>query len=204
MPSNRPVLPSKQNGMLWALLGILGVIAVGYFYTMPQIAKLKAVRTTAAARAADVLALEAQRQEILALNQQLDDRAGDLARLALAVPGAANMEELLVSLETIASTSGVVLASVQPVANAGAKGSEASVTLRGSYSGVKLFLELLAKNLRPVKVTELTLAGSSDVAGASLVDVTLTLVAADAVARSGGAASANPSAATEESGASNE
>lgn len=188
MPSNSPS-PGKQNGALWAVLGGLGAVVIGYFYTLPQITALKEVRTTVQARAADVAALDVQAQELLATKQLLDQRSAELERLALAVPNTNGIDDLLVTLESIASTSGVVLASVQPVVTAGTKGSEAAVTLRGSYSGVRLFLEQLAKNLRPIKITELSIAGSSDVAGASLVDVSLTVIAADSVVRTSGEAS---------------
>lgn len=177
------VTPGKDNGSLWILLGILGVIAAGYFYTWPQLTELKSVRTTAAARTADLEAIQAQQQEISVLAQQLASRAADLDRLTLAVPSTSRNEELLVSLEHMASTSGVVLSTVQPTATAASSGSEVTVTLRGSYSGVAAFIELLDKNLRPVKIVDLSLTGSSDVVGASLVDATMTVVAADATPR---------------------
>ena len=180
-------LQQKGNAMLWGVLGLLGAFVVGYFYVLPSVRELKTTRLAASALAADAQSLQTTINLVTATDQSLGEHQAAIDRLALAVPDHPAFDELLVSLSAIASASGVVVPTMQPLtAASGESGAGVSLTVRGSYSGIHLFLELVSQNLRPLKVTQLTLSSTSDVTGASLISASLSLVAA----RVGGATAA--------------
>lgn len=175
--SARTQLATKSNATLWLLLGVLGVVAVTYAYTGPSIAKLKEVRLTALARAADTQELQARISQIVALEQQLKLREDKLKELDVAVPADPSIDEFVRSLEAMASASGVLLTSIQP-AQAESSVASVSVSLRGSYSGIHLFLQRLATSRRPVAVRSLALSTAADAGGTSLLSATMQLDAA--------------------------
>lgn len=194
-------LQQKTNGMLWALLGLVVTFALGYFYVLPQVSTLRETRLATEALAADVTGLQAAMSEVQALDQSVAQRSAIVDQLNLAVPSSAAVDELIVSLETIASSAGVVLPTVQPATSTDGSVVPLTVTVRGSYSGVRLFLELLEQNLRPIRVTTLTMSTTSDVSGASLVTTTLTLEAARVPTATAAKADEAPNAAAAPGGA---
>lgn len=169
---------TRSNSQLWALLGGLGVIAVLYFYVMPARTELLAVRTEALAAEKDLAALQDQISATVSQGTQLVSRADDLARLDLAVPRSQGFEELLVALTATAEQSGVVVTSIQPVAGTEESGTTVSLSVRGSYGGVRLFVGGLAGLLRPISIKTLSLSATANLAGGSLVNATLELTAA--------------------------
>lgn len=174
-------LQQRSNGVLWGLLGALGVIGLGYFYVAPQVDTLRDTRLAAAALAADKQSYEIRINEVLALDERLDAAQSSLDQLDLAIPPDAAIDELLVSLDAMAAKSGIVLATIQPATVEGVEnGVTVSLTARGSYSGLKLFLETLQTNLRPLSVTSLAVSAASDVSGASLITASMELTAATA------------------------
>ena len=173
-------LGQRSNSTLVATLGVLVAALLGYYYVAPTVTTLGNSRLATAALALDKTAYETRIGEVVALDARLRGQPALLDRLTLAVPPDAAIDELIVSLEALAAGSGIVLATVQPVVVQEESGTKVSVTARGSYGGLRLFLEQLASNLRPIKVTELTLTAASDVSGASLVNASFQLVAAQA------------------------
>ncbi|MBI4185429.1 type 4a pilus biogenesis protein PilO [Candidatus Berkelbacteria bacterium] len=173
-------LGQRTNSLLYALLGVLVAALVGYFYVAPTVTKLHETRLATAALAADKIGYETRISEISALEIRLKQQQETLDRLALAVPPDAAIDELIVSLGALAESSGIVLLTVQPASIGDEAGTPVSVTARGSYRGIRLFLEKLEGNLRPVKITELSLASASDVTGASLVNASFKVIAAQA------------------------
>ncbi len=175
----KPLQP-RTNALLWVLLGVVGVLGTGYVYTLPQIEALREIRLSSAALAADKQAYELQISQLTALDERLEQHQPALDQLSLAVPDQPAVDELLVSLGAVASRSGIVLATIQPSSEVTPEGVTVSLTAKGSYAGIHLFLDALGTNQRPIKVTEVGLAAASDVAGASLVTASLQLVAATA------------------------
>ncbi len=172
----------RSNATLWLLLGVLGVLAIGYFYTVPQIETWKSARAMATAKQRDVQSIQQRIAEIQQLDGQLSQEASGLDRLDLAVPKTPGSEDLLITLEAIAAASGTSLASVQPL-DSTEEVAEPVITVgvTGSYGGVQLFLDLLSQNLRPIEVANLSLVGTSETDGASLVTATLTIMPAQAL-----------------------
>ena len=183
----RFTVSARSNATLWLLLGVLGAAAVTYLYTGPKIAELKDVRVTALAKAADTEALQDRVTQIVALDQQLALREASLRDLDVAVPVQAGVDEFIRSLEAMASSSGVLITGIQPVQAEGASAATVSATLRGSYSGIHLFLQHVAGSRRPVLVRNLALTATADADGTSLLSATLQLEAATAQVDASGA-----------------
>lgn len=164
-------LKGKQNNILWLTLGLVGVLVVGYFYVRPTLDELKAARAASAAAGRDLEALNTKISQIQSLNAQLDSNKDAVDKLNLAVPDQAAFDELLVTLNAIASKSGIRLVSLQPTGDK----AIANATVEGSYSGIRSFVDNMHKNLRPINVSRLELRGGSNVANASLITVSMTL-----------------------------
>ncbi len=173
------VAPStRSNTLLWALLGLLGVGAVVYFYVAPQRSAVLAVRADSLAAAEDIDALQERVSTIVALGTTLEGRAADLKRLDLAVPQTDGSEDLLVALSDSAERSGVVVTAVAPAVSTSAGGHAVTVTVRGSYGGVRLFVGTLTDLVRPIAIDSLTFSATAELAGGSLMNATLELRAA--------------------------
>lgn len=185
MSTPKSTLQPKSNATLWLLLGIVGAVAAGYFYVAPEVSELRQLRLNSQALAADRQAYELQISQVTALDTRLDAQQSVLDQLAVAIPARPAVDELIVALQAMASQSGIILSTIQPAAESSSDGVSATISARGSYSGLHLFLEELAKNQRPIKVTELALSAASDVTGASLVNASIQLVAATVGAGSG-------------------
>ena len=172
----------RSNDVLWAALGFLGVVVLSYLYVGPRMSELKDARAVTRAREKDNQDIQTQMTNVAQITQQLNSQPEALGQLALAAPVGAAPDQLLVALQSIASESGVVLLSVQPnVANAVQSQTSSVVTLRGSYTGVHLFFELLQKNIRPLSATNVAIASAVDTEGASLLNVSLTVLPAQVV-----------------------
>lgn len=181
--ASKPAFAGRSNDILWAAVGILGVLAMGYFYVAPQMTELKTARATTQAREKDAAALETQITQVNQIAQQLNSQQSALQQLALAAPSSSAYDQLLIALQAIASESGVVLSTVQPASGNTTAGQQVNVTisLKGSYGGMHLFLENTAKNIRPLTITNLSLTSAADVTGASLLNATLIVTAAQAI-----------------------
>lgn len=190
---NRP-LPGvgRTNTVLWLMLGVGGALVLSWFVAKPAVEALRTVRIASAASAQDVVALQQTLGQVSALSQELATRAKELDRLTLAVPPEPALDALTVSFDAMAQASGVVLTGFQPSSVLDTDGVDVTVTLRGAYGGIHLFLERLEHNLRPLVVEELALNATSDISGASLVNATLKIHAAAA----GQPAAAQPAAST--------
>lgn len=177
---------SRSNDILWAAVAILGVLAIGYFYVGPKITELKEARAVTLAKERDAQTIEAEIIKVNQIAQQLTAQTDTLKQLDLAAPTAAAYDQLLVALQALASESGVTLSSIQPTTAANTVGAvqqvSATVGLKGSYSGVHLFLESVVKNIRPITITNLALTNATDAKGASLLNATLLVSAAQVVA----------------------
>ncbi len=174
---------ARSNDILWTAVGLLGVAAMGYFYVAPAIAKLKESRAAAQAKQNDVTAMTDQIAQIDQIGQQLAAQTESLKLLNLAVPATPAFDQLLMALAAMASQSGVELSTVTPaVGSTGASTPSASVSVKGTYTGIHLFLENAAKNIRPLTITNLGLAAATVEGQATpLITATMTMTAAQAV-----------------------
>lgn len=169
--------PTRTNDVLWAAIGLIGLVAITYLYTAPQMAALKEARAATQAREGDNQDVQGQIAQVAQISQQLAAQEAALTQLSLAAPVGAATDQLLVALQAIASESGVILVSVQP-SGADTAQASAAVSLRGSYTGVHLFFELLQKNIRPLPATNVSIVSTPDASGVVLLNVGLTISAA--------------------------
>jgi Tfp pilus assembly protein PilO len=175
---------SRTNDILWATIGILGVIGMGYFYVAPRIASLKESRAITQAKDDDIKELTAQIAQVKQTAKELNSQPDALKQLSLAAPNSTAYDQLLVALQAIATESGVVLTSVQPTSSTAgaAKLAIATVGIKGSYTYVHRFFEVIATNIRPMSISNLALSNAVDVNGVSTVSATLIVTAAQAIA----------------------
>lgn len=176
----------RTNDILWATVGILGVLGMSYFYVAPQMTALKEARAITQAKEQDSATLQAQITQVDQTAKQLNAQPESLKQLALAAPSSTAYDQLLVALQAIASESGVILSSIHPTSGVATTGATqqatATLAIKGSYSGVHLFLETVAKNIRPLTITNLALTSAVDAKGVSLLNATLIVTAAQAIA----------------------
>jgi Tfp pilus assembly protein PilO len=180
MSQTGSVVSGRNNDLLWLAVGLIGVLGISYFYVAPQMSSLRQARAVTLAKADDIQKLQDEITKTNEIGLSLAGQKDALNQLALAAPATASFDQILVALQAIASQSGVILSSVQPVASTTSQQATATIALKGTYDGVHLFLENLAKNIRPVSVTNMALVSATDNSGASLLNATLTITAAQA------------------------
>lgn len=190
------LLPDRSNAVLWLLLGLLGVVAVLYFYVQPERARLVELRAKSQASQEDIAVVQAQIDAITALDATLAEQSNQLNRLTVAVPTGDGLGELLVMLQDTATQAGVVLTSIQPAVATDQAGPTLSLAVRGSYGGIRLFVAGAEALIRPVTISKLSISASSSVPGASLVSASMTLTAASLVQVQPEAPVATPEGAT--------
>lgn len=167
-------IQEKQNDLLWVTLGLIIVIALAFFYVRPQINLLAQAKGRLLAKQQDLIELEQKAEQLVGLDNQLNQFDADLKKLDIAVPTNESIDQLIVSLGSIATASGAQLKLIQPSLT----GSSGQVTLNlgGSYSSIVLFLENLEKNLRSVQVLDVKISSASRIESTALVNATVTVI----------------------------
>lgn len=98
------------------------------------------------------------------LNQEMDRRRNEVAKLDELLPRKKGTAEILVNLESIVSASGMLLSelNLSEVSGLGeVKKINGSMKLAGSFASFMNFLDLLEKNLRLIEISTIDAAAQS-------------------------------------------
>ncbi|HEY1074871.1 MAG TPA: type 4a pilus biogenesis protein PilO [Patescibacteria group bacterium] len=154
-------------GFLLFILAIM--IGVGAVYPKVRSVHMASVQKDAELK---VVALKKQRLERLKLlNQTFDTESVKVGKVLSALPNEPAYPEALVSLETIARESGVLIQSLLPQTDTDRQ--EISITLAGDggLANVEKFLDSLASNDRPISIAAVSITK----ANAQQVSFTMTV-----------------------------
>lgn len=102
-------------------------------------------------------------REVNALRKLLKDpgaTGGTLNLLSLAVPSEPQIPELLIMVQAMATRAGLTLVNATPSATPA--GTKMDITLKGGYSGMVNFLDILNRNLRPGVVQNFAIISQSN------------------------------------------
>lgn len=153
----------KDQSAIIALIVII-ILAVFFFGVYRQINTLHAKKVQVVAKTNEESALSKNITSLQSLSTQLSTNGSDLANLKTAFPDSAKPEEIIVMLNSMATTSGVNITNIQPDQQQGNIAStlpaaNVTVTVSGDYSAQKKFSGALTNNMRPVLVNSVSLVG---------------------------------------------
>ena len=171
--------------LLLFLIIIIGLIYAPYIGIKPQLEILKEKNLEAAVKKTDLRTKEQQVENLKELESEIKAAQSTVRKLAIALPKGAEVPEILVQIEAMASSSGLSISDFTPSkeqlidsgkveagiregegAPEGTKSAEPTVdaygfsmSVEGPYSAVVKFLNTLETNLRPIKITQADLTG---------------------------------------------
>lgn len=156
------------------LVSVIIIGAVAYFLINPAISQIRSLNIKLSARGEEISQMEAKLATLNSLETQFNQVQDQVKKLGLAAPSNDQIAEILVQLETIASDSGLTLASVQPIKESNQAAVSVNANLQGNYSGLIDFIKASEKNIRPINIKSINLASATEGEG-SIVDCSLGL-----------------------------
>lgn len=164
--------PSNQR----LIMGLLSLVVSGlliYFGLMPLAKKVHEANVNVAAKKTELSKKEEKLEGLNQIKARLPELQGDLTAMNNALPKGADTGGLLVTIEALASTSGVGVASVAPSSGAAAGTAAAAsettaggvgtlttgLTLTAAYPNFLGFLGNLESNLRPLTLSMVRIGG---------------------------------------------
>ncbi len=130
------------------------------------------------------LTMLTKRQALLAAtSHEITSNPDAVKLLTLGAPATSDIQNLLASLDAMATTGGLRLASVQP-SNSADHPTEVTLTVSvtGTFSAVRAFVGAVEQNVRPLVIQALSLASGASGSGSTLVTATINLGATTASA----------------------
>lgn len=191
----RSVERKTNKEVLIVIVSVIVIILVCYLFIFPSIATLRDVNYNLSLKKEDLKRSEEHLSNLKSLESSLSSKKKEFKALQEAMPGDKSVENLLVTLETAASESGLTLASVTPLdiegygeeeeegatmtSDSGFEISETSyeVGLTGSYNGLKKLLGKLEKTKRAINVTALTVSGTGTIVNPNALNIVLSFTA---------------------------
>ena len=176
------VLNKRDQSLIIVVGVILACGAIWYFWLSPTAQSITLASQKISSLQSDQLKLQQRISFIDATSKDLANSADAQKLIALAAPSGGGIDNLLASFDSMAVSSGVSLASVQPQTSA-TNTSELDVTVNvsGTFSAVQSFVSALEKNERPIAIKTMSLSGASSTDGATLVSATLSLTTVQVV-----------------------
>lgn len=153
------LMGGQKLGGFMPIGAILVALLAIWFGLVPQFGAISNTQSEIVQLSGEVTA---KTREVQTLRKLLTDgrTSGTLNLLALAVPSEPQIPELLIMVQAIATRAGLILVNATPSASPG--GTKMDITLKGSYSGVVSFLDILNRNLRPGVVQNFSIIGQSN------------------------------------------
>lgn len=128
---------------------ILAVV-ISVFWVWPALQEYSVTKESFGVLNAELQSRQNYFSELASLNTELQKQEEGLLRLDAALPNTPALPQLYDALQDIAASSGLVLSAVSSVVQEDTKPKtvEASVTLEGSYAGLKEFLKGVQQSSR--------------------------------------------------------
>lgn len=181
----------RNRDMLIVIVSVVVIILVAYFFIGPTITSLKESNYTVVTKGADLKLAEENLNNLQSLESSLNSQTNEVKALIGALPAYVDEEDLMTSLEAMASKEGMQLTGITPTVGtevtegteevALVEGEQASTSLteamfdanlKGSYQGLQKFMVDMENNRRPINVTKLSIVKE----GAETGSLTLNII----------------------------
>lgn len=162
--------PKNQSLLLISVLALLASIVIVIVYVVPKITALKDLSNNVAIKQQE---LQDGKNKVEALKKAtaiIKVARFEMETLGISIPAKENADEAVSQIADAAGKAGLDVESIN--SSSSQEGSLALVvTSSGSFGNVTGFIENIEKNLRPVRITDYTVASSGD----GKVDATINL-----------------------------
>lgn len=138
---------AQRLGTLAPSLALLVALLAVWFVLLPQMRAVSKRQSEIVALQSVVTARGREVDSLKKLTRQGGTVAKTLELLSLAAPAEAQVPELLVMVDTMARRANLTLINATPAA--AAAGTRLDLSVKGSYTGMVDFLDLINRNLRP-------------------------------------------------------
>lgn len=170
----------NQLAVLVIALSIVAVIVVWYLFLQKSFAQVHALEGQIQGKAADEREIMERIKDLQGVGERLNTPAAkaSLDKLSLAMPLDAQVAEVLVQIETIASRAGMRITSISTSESAsGAKASAGksneaggatnflgvpiTLTAEGTFADLTKYAQILERNLRPILVKSINVGAAT-------------------------------------------
>lgn len=163
-----------NRGTLVVMAAVLLVALQLVFVGLPQIRAVSQTNTKIAVAKRTAAALQEKLDALKQLQTLQSRQPEDFGRVQVALPVDSAVEDIFVTLDTIAARSGMNIVSITPGRGSGSQ-VPADITVTGSYEGLVSLMTTLGKNLRPIEVGSVNIASSRTDRGEILITASLKL-----------------------------
>lgn len=156
-----------MNKRLLSSIIIASSILIFFFLILPIFDKTRMLNNAIEQREGMLKELQGISSRVTELNGEIGRNENNIAKLNNLLPKRKEVSEILVMIESIVSSSGLLLSelSLSEPNVAGAGKINANIKLSGDFNSLMTFLDLLEKNLRLIEITTLDIA--TDLSGSS-------------------------------------
>jgi len=182
----------RNREAIIVIASVVVIILAAYLVIGPTVTSLKKSNYTVAAKGADLKLARENLDNLKSLESSLNGKTDAVKALIGALPAYTDEEDLMTSLEAIASKEGMQLTGITPTSGAGSAGGEETVlagrqramslgeasfdaTVKGPYQNLQKFVTDLENNRRPINVNKINIAKEAADAAASSLNVTISL-----------------------------
>lgn len=171
-------LANRDQSLLWLLIALLVSAGAWFAWLTPTATAISKAMSEAQRLDQEKQLLTSRVAFLNATASDLASRQEDRRLVELAAPADGGIEELVAMVDAMATSSGLVLASLQPQ-NGVDNGNQLVVNLNvtGTFTAVQAFVKALEQSERPITVQSLSLASSSSFEGSTLVTGSFTVSA---------------------------
>lgn len=169
-------LTNRDQALMWVLASLL-VAAGAWFAWLTPTAQGIGQSLSAVQQLDQEKQLLTSRIAFLdATARDLTARADDRRLVELAAPADGGIDELVATFDAMATSSGVVLASLQPQSGTLVDNQLLlSLNVSGTFGAIQAFVKALERSERPLQLHTLALSSGSSFEGSTLVTATLTV-----------------------------
>ncbi|MCX6811548.1 MAG: type 4a pilus biogenesis protein PilO [Candidatus Berkelbacteria bacterium] len=186
----------RNRDVIIVIVSVIVIILVAYFFIGPTVTTLKESNYTIATKGQDLKLAQENLDNLKSLQSSLNVKTNEVKALISALPAYVDEEDLMTSLEAMASKEGMQLTGITPTSGTGATEETGAVeetiteqvkqeislgevaldiNLKGSYQGLQKFVADLENNRRPINVTKISVAKEGATGAASILNVTISL-----------------------------
>lgn len=159
--NSKNVFHAKTSPIL-VVICVLIVGAVTWLWTKPTIATVRSARAESQENRRLTREAEAQVERLTKLKSGIESTEGAAAELNLAFPREAQLPEVLVQLEVIASESQMKINSLSVDTAPKPGGVPISISTSGTFEQLQSFLALIESSRRPIIVQSISLSGGAE------------------------------------------
>lgn len=165
----------KSQWPLVIVLCLIAIFGIAYFAIPPYLAEVTDLNLKVAITNEKISKTQQKISDLKYLQTQFEANQPLIELLNIAMPQDPQMPQTIISINSIAKDSGVDITSIQPKSKSASSSNQITLSINGYYEGLKVFLNKLEKNLRPINVTELSYNKSTSQTTGNQITASLTL-----------------------------